>query len=66
MKRRLFAHFAAAVLAVASLGLAPFAHAAEESPDALIKRLSDEGIHFQFTDAQATNYPQRFYKVRSP
>ena len=42
MKRRLFAHFAAVVLAIASLGLAPLAQAAEESPDAMIKRLSDE------------------------
>ena len=22
--------------------------------------------HFQFTDPQVTNYPQRFYRVRSP
>ncbi len=42
MKRRLFAHFAAAVLALASLGLAPLAQAADEAPDAMIKRLSDE------------------------
>ena len=42
MKRRLFARFAAVVLAIASLGLAPLAQAAEESPDAMIKRLSDE------------------------
>ena len=43
MKRRLFAHFAAAVLAVSTLGLAPLAHAAaDEAPDAMIKRLSDE------------------------
>ena len=44
MKRRLFTHFAAAVLAVSSLSLAPLAQAAEESPDALIKRLSDDVI----------------------
>ena len=42
MKRRFFARFAAAVLTVATLGLAPIAHAAEETPDAMIKRLSDE------------------------
>ena len=42
MKRRVFAHFAAAVLAACSLGLAPLAHAVEESPDALIQRLSEE------------------------
>jgi len=42
MKRRLFAQFAAAVLAVASLGLAPLAQAADETPDAMIKRLSED------------------------
>ena len=42
MKRRFFAHFAAAVLAACSVGLAPLAHAVEESPDALIQRLSEE------------------------
>ena len=42
MKRRIFAQFAGVVLALASLGLAPLAQAADESPDALIKRLSDE------------------------
>ena len=41
MKRRLFAHIAA-VLAVATLGLSTVAHANDESPDALIKRLSDD------------------------
>ena len=41
MKRRLFAHIAA-VLAVAMLGLSTVAHANDESPDALIKRLSDD------------------------
>jgi phospholipid transport system substrate-binding protein len=42
MKRRFFGHIAAALFAVAGLGLAPLARAADESPDALIKRLSDE------------------------
>ncbi|MFC5500445.1 phospholipid-binding protein MlaC [Caenimonas terrae] len=42
MKRRLFAHLAATVLTVAAFGLAPLAHAGDESPDAMIKRLSDE------------------------
>ena len=41
MKRRLFAHFAATVLTVSAFGL-PLAHAAEEAPDAMIKRLSEE------------------------
>jgi phospholipid transport system substrate-binding protein len=41
MKRRFFASIAA-VLTVATLGLAPLAYAAEEGPDAMIKRLSDE------------------------
>ena len=41
MKRRLFAHIAA-VLAVATFGLSTVAHANDESPDALIKRLSDD------------------------
>ena len=44
MKRRSFARFAATVLALGSLALAPLAHAADESPDAMIKRLSDEVI----------------------
>jgi phospholipid transport system substrate-binding protein len=42
MKRRFFARIAAAVLTVATLGLAPIVNAAEESPDAMIKRLSDD------------------------
>jgi phospholipid transport system substrate-binding protein len=44
MKRRLFSQVAAAVVAVATLGLAPIAQAADEAPDAKIKRLSDEVI----------------------
>ncbi len=42
MKRRVLGQFAAVLLATATLGIAPLARAAEESPDALIKRLSDE------------------------
>ncbi|MDB5946443.1 MAG: hypothetical protein JWQ33_1469 [Ramlibacter sp.] len=42
MKRRIFAQFGAALLAAATLALAPLAQAADESPDALIKRLSDD------------------------
>ena len=42
MKRRVFAHFGAALLAAATLALAPLAHADDESPDALIKRLSED------------------------
>jgi phospholipid transport system substrate-binding protein len=50
MNRRLFAHFAAAVLAVASLGIAPLARAADESPDAMIKRLSEDVMAAVKTD----------------
>ncbi|MBC7471149.1 MAG: ABC transporter substrate-binding protein [Ramlibacter sp.] len=42
MKRRLFARFAAAFLTAATLGLAPLAQAADEAPDAMIKRLSED------------------------
>lgn len=42
MKRRVLGQFAAVLLAAATLGIAALARAAEESPDALIKRLSDE------------------------
>ncbi|MBI2769565.1 MAG: ABC transporter substrate-binding protein [Burkholderiales bacterium] len=42
MNRRFLGRIAAALLAVSFAGLAPLARAAEESPDALIKRLSDE------------------------
>lgn len=42
MKRRTLVHVAAAVLATSLAGMLPLAHAAEEAPDALIKRLSDE------------------------
>ena len=44
MKRRLLAQFAAAVLVVATVGFAPLVHAqaSDETPDAMIKRLSDD------------------------
>jgi phospholipid transport system substrate-binding protein len=43
MKRRTLGRLAAAVLATGlSLGLLPLAHAADEAPDALVKRLSDD------------------------
>jgi phospholipid transport system substrate-binding protein len=43
MKRRFLGKFAAALLAVTTLaGVAPLAQAADEAPDAMIKRLSDE------------------------
>jgi phospholipid transport system substrate-binding protein len=42
MKRRLFAQFAAVFMAAMTLGLAPLAHAADEAPDVMIKRLSEE------------------------
>ncbi len=42
MKRRFFARFGAALFAVAMLAVAPLTHAADETPDALIKRLSEE------------------------
>jgi phospholipid transport system substrate-binding protein len=43
MKRRLLAHWAAALATAVSLvGIAPVVHAADEAPEALVKRLSDE------------------------
>jgi phospholipid transport system substrate-binding protein len=42
MKRRTFARWGACLAAVAVLGLPQFALAADEAPDAFIKRLSDE------------------------
>ena len=42
MKRRSLAHVAAAVVASGFLGTSPLAHAADEAPDVMIKRLSDE------------------------
>ncbi|MDP3618355.1 MAG: ABC transporter substrate-binding protein [Ramlibacter sp.] len=43
MKRRLLIEWAASIAAIAAFaGLAPLAHAAEETPDVMIKRLSDD------------------------
>jgi phospholipid transport system substrate-binding protein len=42
MNRRFLGRLAAAAFLLAGLGLAPLARAAEEAPDALIKRLSDD------------------------
>ncbi|MEJ6021871.1 MlaC/ttg2D family ABC transporter substrate-binding protein [Ramlibacter sp. PS4R-6] len=42
MKRRTFNQWGACLAAVAALGLPTFAFAADEAPDAFIKRLSDE------------------------
>ena len=45
MKRRYLGQIAAALLAMSAFaGMAPLAHAADEAPDALIKRLSDETL----------------------
>jgi phospholipid transport system substrate-binding protein len=42
MKRRIFAQWAACCMAVAAIGLPQFALAADEAPELMIKRLSDE------------------------
>jgi len=42
MNRRFFSHFAGASLALALLLAAPLTRAADESPDALIKRTTSE------------------------
>jgi phospholipid transport system substrate-binding protein len=42
MKRRVFAQAAAGLVLLASIGFSPMAMAADEAPDAMIKRLSDE------------------------
>ena len=53
MNRRTLGRIAAALLATAlGGGLAPLAHAADEAPDVLIKRLSDEVLNTIKTDKQ--------------
>jgi len=42
MKRRFLGQAAAILCAAGFFGMTPFAHAADEAPDAMIKRLSDE------------------------
>ena len=44
MKRRVFSRWAALVATVAALGMPGFALAADEAPEVLIKRLSDETL----------------------
>ncbi|MGE4241663.1 MlaC/ttg2D family ABC transporter substrate-binding protein [Ramlibacter sp.] len=51
MKRRVLGQWFAAVLSASLLALAPLAHAADEAPDALIKRLSDEVLSTIRADA---------------
>ena len=51
MKRRVFGRWFAAITAAAAFaGLAPAAQAADEAPDAMIKRLSDEVLNIIRTD----------------
>jgi phospholipid transport system substrate-binding protein len=50
MNRRNLGRTAAAVLAIAMAGAWPLAHAADEAPDALMKRLSDEVLGIIKTD----------------
>jgi phospholipid transport system substrate-binding protein len=42
MKRRIFTRWAACCLAIAAVGLPPLAFGADEAPEVMIKRLSDE------------------------
>lgn len=51
MKRRTLGAWAAGLAAATLLGLSPAAFAADEAPDALIKRLSDEMLTVIRTDA---------------
>lgn len=50
MNRRNLGRMAAAVLATAMAGAWPLAHAADEAPDAMMKRLSDEVLGIIKTD----------------
>jgi phospholipid transport system substrate-binding protein len=52
MKRRTFAQWAAASVAVAAFGLPQWALAADEAPDAFIKRLSDDVLDSIKADAK--------------
>ncbi len=44
MQRRSLGHLAAVFIAAAVAGFAPFAQAADEAPDVMIKRLSEETL----------------------
>ena len=51
MKRRVFGHWLTALAAMAAFaGLVPAAQAADEAPDAMIRRLSDEVLNIIRTD----------------
>lgn len=50
MNRRSLARYFSAALAVAWLGAAPLVHAADEAPDALVKRLSTDVLNTIKTD----------------
>jgi phospholipid transport system substrate-binding protein len=50
MKRRSLGRLAAAIATAALMGAAPFAHAADEAPDALMRRLSDDVLAALKTD----------------
>jgi len=51
MKRRTLGAWATGLAAAALVGLSPAVHAADEAPDALIKRLSDEMLSIIRSDA---------------
>ncbi|MBX3654280.1 MAG: ABC transporter substrate-binding protein [Ramlibacter sp.] len=51
MKRRTLGQLAAALMATALMAVAPLARAADEAPDALIRRLSDEVLGIIKADA---------------
>lgn len=52
MKRRTFTQWASGSIALAAIGLPHFAVAADEAPDAFIRRLSDEVLNTIKTDKQ--------------
>lgn len=55
MKRRTLGRIAAVALATGLVGAWPLAHAADEAPDAMIRRLSDEVLHIIKTDKLVQN-----------
>lgn len=55
MNRRCFGHVFAAFAAAVAFAAAPLAHAADEAPDALIKRLSDDVLSSLKSDKSIQN-----------